>query len=130
MSEWDDQSKDITAITLFVNDLAQATKFYEEVFNLPVHCEDDTSVVLRFGGTLINLLQSDVAHELISPAPVGTPSGRSCFVFAITANDVDAVCEELARRGVDLLNGSMDRRCGIRTASFTDPSGYIWEIAH
>ena len=28
-----------------------------------------------------------------------------------------------------LLNGPMDREWGMRTASFTDPDGHIWEIA-
>ncbi len=32
--------------------------------------------------------------------------------------------------GVVLLNGPMDRSWGIRTASFSDPGGHIWEIAH
>jgi lactoylglutathione lyase len=39
------------------------------------------------------------------------------------------VCEELAERGVDLLNGPMNREWGMRTASFIDPDGHIWEIA-
>jgi lactoylglutathione lyase len=30
---------------------------------------------------------------------------------------------------VELLNGPMDRPWGIRTASFLDPGGHIWEIA-
>lgn len=37
--------------------------------------------------------------------------------------------EKLAARGVALLNGPMDRPWGIRTASFRDPGGHIWEIA-
>ncbi len=28
-----------------------------------------------------------------------------------------------------LLNGPIDREWGVRTASFTDPDGHIWEIA-
>ena len=39
------------------------------------------------------------------------------------------MCETLQARGVELLNGPMDRPWGIRTASFRDPGGYIWEIA-
>ena len=31
--------------------------------------------------------------------------------------------------GVDLLNGPMNRPWGVRTASFADPGGHIWEIA-
>jgi len=129
MSEWDDQSKEIAAITLFVEDLEGTKKFYGEVFTLPVYYEDDNSVVFRFGGTLINLLQVNHAEELISPAAVASSSAGSRFVFTITVQDVDAVCEELARRGVTLLNGPMDRWWGVRTASFKDPSGHVWEIA-
>jgi lactoylglutathione lyase len=36
---------------------------------------------------------------------------------------------ELTARGVELLNGPIDRPWGIRTASFIDPGGHIWEIA-
>ena len=49
--------------------------------------------------------------------------------FTIEVDDVDAMCAELATHGVELLNGPMDRPWGIRTASFRDPSGHIWEIA-
>jgi lactoylglutathione lyase len=60
---------------------------------------------------------------------VATREAGSRFVFTLAVEDVDAMCAELAARGVTLLNGPMDRPWGIRTASFMDPSGYIWEIA-
>jgi lactoylglutathione lyase len=41
----------------------------------------------------------------------------------------DATCAELQARGVALLNGPIDREWGMRTASFTDPAGNIWEVA-
>ena len=129
MSAWDEQSKSIAAITLFVEDLEIAKKFYGEVFNLSVFYEDENSAVFRFGDTLINLLKTDSADELISPATIARSDAGSRFVFTIEVNDVDATCEELKNRGVDLLNGPMDRPWGIRTASFKDPSGHIWEIA-
>jgi catechol 2,3-dioxygenase-like lactoylglutathione lyase family enzyme len=129
MSEWDVQPKNITAITLFVEDLEEAKRFYVAVFSLPVYFEDANSAVFRFGETLINLLQVAQAPELIAPAAVAEPDSGSRFVFTISVNDVDAVCVELARRGASLLNGPMDRWWGVRTASFIDPSGYIWEIA-
>jgi uncharacterized glyoxalase superfamily protein PhnB len=44
-------------------------------------------------------------------------------------DDADAVCAELTTRGVGLLNGPVDREWGMRTASFTDRDGHIWEIA-
>jgi len=119
----------ITAITLFVEDLEAAKRFYGEVFGLPVVFEDDNSAVFRFGTTLVNLLSSTAAPELIEPAAVARPDAGSRLVFTVAVDDVDAMCEELAARGVELLNGPMDRPWGVRTASFRDPGGHIWEIA-
>ncbi len=121
--------KGISAITLFVEDLAAAKQFYLDVFNLPVVFEDDDSVVFKFGNTLINLLKTTAASELIEPAAVASREAGSRFVFTIDVEDVDAKCAELTARGVVLLNGPIDRPWGIRTASFIDPGGYIWEIA-
>ncbi len=50
-------------------------------------------------------------------------------VIGIWVDDADAVCSELAAHGVPLLNGPMNREWGMRTASFTDPDGHVWEIA-
>ena len=119
----------IAAITLFVEDLAEAKRFYSEVFQLPVFFEDDNSAVFKFGETLVNLLRSNEAHELVAPATVASPDTGVRFQFTLGVEDVDATCEKLRGRGVELLNGPMDRPWGIRTASFRDPGGHIWEIA-
>ncbi len=119
----------ISAITLFVEDLEAAKQFYGKAFGLPVHYEDEASAVYNFGNTLINLLKTTEAVGLIDPAAVAPRSAGSRLQFTITVDDVDAMCAELARRGVELLNGPMDRPWGIRTASFVDPGGHIWEIA-
>lgn len=119
----------IYAITLFVEDLETTKKFYQEVFGLPIHYEDVNSVVFKFGNSLVNLLRITEAGELITPAKVANREAGSRFVFTIDVDDVDAMCAELTARGVQLLNGPMDRPWGIRTASFMDPGGYIWEIA-
>ncbi len=120
----------IGAITLFVEDVGAARAFYGRVFGLPVHYEDDVSVVFAFGQTLVNLLAASEAPELVEPAPVGPPDAGPRFQLTIDVPDVDATCAELARRGVELLNGPMDRPWGVRTAAFRDPAGHVWEIAH
>jgi catechol 2,3-dioxygenase-like lactoylglutathione lyase family enzyme len=121
--------KEIDAITLFVEDLATAKQFYQDVFGLPIHYEDDNSAVFTFGETRINLLDVAEAPGLISPATVAPPGAGSRMQLTIGVDDVDAMCAELAKRGVELLNGPMDRPWGIRTASLRDPGGHIWEIA-
>jgi len=119
----------IGAITLFVENLEATKQFYREVFGLPVTFEDDASAVFKFGDTLINLLRTAAARELIEPAAVASREAGARFQFTLEVEDVDAMCAELATRGVELLNGPMDRPWGIRTASFRDPGGHIWEIA-
>ncbi len=119
----------ISAITLFVEDLGAAKTFYEEVFGLQQHFEDPSSVVFKFGHTLVNLLHEPEVPELISPAAMAPSSAGSRVQVTITVDDVDAACPELVGRGVELLNGPIDRPWGIRTASFVDPDGYIWEVA-
>lgn len=119
----------ITAITLFVEDVAEAKRFYGNVFELPVVFEDENSAVFQFGTTLINLLVSTQGDELIGPAPVGGPDAHARAQFTLTVDDVDARAAELVARGVTLVNGPMDRWWGIRTACFADPAGHLWEIA-
>ena len=121
--------KSIFAITLFVEDLMAAKKFYQVAFGLPVVFEDDNSAVFKIGDTLINLLVTTAAKELVEPAKVADREAGSRSVFTIHVDDVDAMCARLTARGVKLLNGPMDRPWGIRTASFSDPGGHIWEIA-
>jgi catechol 2,3-dioxygenase-like lactoylglutathione lyase family enzyme len=122
-------SKGIDTITLFVDDLRSSKLFYSMVFNLPFVYEDNDASVIKLGKTLINLLKITAAGELIEPASVGNRESGSRCVFTINVDDVDAICSELTARGVKLLNGPMDRSWGVRTASFQDPDGHIWEIA-
>lgn len=119
----------ITAITLFAENLEETKAFYSRVFELPIFFEGDTSVVFKFGSTMINLLQISQADELVTPAPVASGQSGARAVYTLEVDDVDAKCAELKTKGVTLLNGPMDRPWGIRTASFKDPAGNIWEIA-
>ncbi len=119
----------ISAITLFTEDLDATKRFYAEVFGVRMVFEDDASAVFDFGNTIINLLSATAVPELIEPAAIGDPAGGPRFQITVDVDDVDAVCAELARRGVQLVNGPIDRPWGVRTACFRDPAGHLWEIA-
>jgi len=121
--------KSVGAITLFVEDPRRSKSFYETVFELPVAYEDEDSAAFNFENMIVNLLKIPAAHGLIDPAAVAGRGAGSSFQLTIWVDDADAVCAELATRGVELLNGPMNREWGIRTASFTDPDGHIWEVA-
>jgi catechol 2,3-dioxygenase-like lactoylglutathione lyase family enzyme len=126
MSKWE---KNIAAITLFVEDPDRAKSFYRNVFDLEPAMDDETDVMFQLENTLLFLTKSAEAPRMIAPAVAGRPGNGPRHVFAIIVDDVDAVCAELAEKGVTLLNGPEDRQWGMRTANFQDPDGYVWEIA-
>jgi catechol 2,3-dioxygenase-like lactoylglutathione lyase family enzyme len=121
--------KTVGAITLFVEDPQRSKSFYERLFDLPATYEDDDSAVFSLENLIVNLLRRSAALDLIAPAPVGDREAGSHSQLTIWVDDADAACAELARRGIELLNGPMDRDWGMRTAAFTDPDGHVWEVA-
>ena len=121
--------KSVGAITMFVEDRKRSKAFYEEVFDVQALNEDDVSIAFKFENLIVNLLEVGAAPELIDPAPVATRETGSRFQLTVWVEDTDAVCQALSSKGVELLNGPIDRPWGVRTATFTDPDGHIWEVA-
>jgi catechol 2,3-dioxygenase-like lactoylglutathione lyase family enzyme len=124
-----DSLRSLGAITFFVEDPQRSKEFYARAFDAPAIFEDENSVVFRFENTLLNFLQVGEAPGLIAPATVGGADAGARFQLTIWVDDADAVCAELGRRDVSLLNGPVDRPWGVRTACFADPDGHVWEIA-
>lgn len=121
--------KSVGAITLFVEDPQRSKAFYQNVFDVPAIHEDEDAAAFKFENTIVNLLRTPAARDLIDPGAVASRDAGSRFQLTIWVDDADGACADLASRGVDLLNGPMNRDWGMRTASFTDPDGHIWEIA-
>jgi lactoylglutathione lyase len=121
--------KSIGAITLFVEDPQRSKAFYERAFELPVAYEFDDATGFKFDNTIVNLLQAPAARELIDPGKVADKETGARSQLTIWVDDADAACAELTSRGVELLNGPVERGWGMRTAAFADPDGHIWEVA-
>ena len=119
----------VGAITMFVADQPRAKAFYERTFDAEVVYEDENSIAFAFESLIVNLLVTEEAPGLIGPAVVAEQDAGARFQLTIGVDDTDAACAELARRGVELLNGPIDRPWGLRTAAFADPDGHVWEIA-
>ncbi|RUM23449.1 VOC family protein [Rhizobium vallis] len=119
----------IEVITLFVDNIDDARSFYQRVFASEVVYQDAVSAVLKFSGVMVNLLEATQAPQLVEPLAVAAPASGVRVLLTIKVDDVDAVCAELERLGVKLLNGPVDRPWGRRTAAFADPSGHVWEVA-
>ena len=119
----------IEVVTLFVEDVGAARKFYQDVFAPDVLLEDEVGAVLQFAGMAVNILRVDNAPELVTPRQVGTAQDGSRFMLTVKVEDCRAAHAELVAKGVTFLNGPIDRPWGRRTAAFADPSGNVWEIA-
>ena len=74
-------------------------------------------------------LEHDSAHQDSSAGEVLGPAQKGVGQFAIIVEDVDAVRGELDEQGVRMISGPANRHWGMRTITFADPGGYIWEIA-
>lgn len=124
MTDWDRQ---IGAMTLFVPDLGEAVKFYADAFGLEARQLEEETAMLRFGEMVVFLHQASA--PAVPPPEVRQEAAKGAGQFAIIVADVDGVCAEMAERGVRPLTGPADRDWGMRTATFADPAGHIWEIA-
>lgn len=119
----------IFAISVFTDDLPATSQFYSTVFGLPVEFGDEESALFKFPNVYINVLAATAAPELIEPLPVAPASAGARVQFTINVDNTDATVATLADLGVTLLNGPVDRPWGVRTATFQDPGGHVWEIA-
>lgn len=123
------QLSSIEVVTLFVDNIDDAKAFYRNVFSPEIVYQDEVSAVLKFSGTMVNLLKATEAPELVEPSSVAASGAGVRVLLTIKVDDVDAVCKDLRAHGVALLNGPVDRPWGRRTAAFADPSGHVWEVA-
>jgi catechol 2,3-dioxygenase-like lactoylglutathione lyase family enzyme len=123
-----DWARQIGAMTLLVGDLGRSKQFYQDVFGLTVQFEEAESVMFRFADMYVFLHEAPVA-DASPPAAVLDMARTGAGQLAIIVADVDAVSAELTARGMSPISGPSDRDWGMRTVTFADPSGHVWEIA-
>lgn len=108
--------------------LDQTKVFYANVFGLQAVHENESNAVFKIGETVVHLLDVEAAPNLLGPGAIAAPSAGHRVQLTIKVDYVDALCRQLAQRGVRILSGPMDRPFGIRTTNFQDPGGHLWEV--
>ena len=121
--------RDVGAITLFCEDLGASKSFYGEVLGWKLLFTDEDSAAFNAGNTIVNLLREEQAVDLIAPAEVAPRAAGARMQLSIFPDDVDGACDALRAAGITIASGPVDRPWGMRTATFHDPSGHVWEIA-
>jgi uncharacterized protein len=127
----------ISIITIGVDDLERALRFYRDGLGFPtrgiVGTEYEHGAVAFFelqnGLKLAIWSRTDMAHEAkVSLGP------RSATEFSLghlvqSKAEVDALIEQARRAGALVTDPPHDAFWGGYTGSFQDPDGHLWEIA-
>lgn len=121
----------LSLITLGVADLARATRFYEECLQLPRLATPPSVTFFELGQTWLALWPraSLAADAGMSPAGSGF-AGFSLAHNVRSAAEVDALLTHVGQCGATVVKPAQATDWGGYSGYFTDPDGFLWEVAH
>ncbi len=111
----------ISLVTLGVGDLARARAFYEALGWNRANQPDDQVCFFQAGGMVFALWTALGGH--------GAP-GIELAHNVRSPEQVAAVLEEAQRAGGTITRPARRADWGGTSGAFSDPDGYVWEIAH
>ena len=120
----------VTVITLGVQDLARARRFYEALGWKTGAAPDDDVVFFQAGDMVLALWDR---ARLAEDSCVEDSPGWGGVTLALnlgSREEVDAVVEEARAAGATIGREPAETFWGGYSAAFVDPEGHPWEIAH
>ena len=127
----------ITLITVGVDDLERAVRFYRD--GLGLKTEGIVGTEFEHGAVAFFDLQAGLKLALWPRASLAHDAGimvsaRSPTEFSLAHNvrskpEVDAVMAQAARAGARVLKAAGDTFYGGYAGYFQDPDGHLWEVA-
>lgn len=120
----------ISIITLGVSDLARSVHFYRDGLGLPLRKDSDVIAFFETRGTWLALFPRDAlaADANISSEGTGFP-GFTLAHNVRSRQEVDAILKEAETSGADIVKPAQATDWGGYSGYFTDPDGYLWEVA-
>lgn len=127
----------ITVITLGVDDLERALRFYRDGLGMPtegvVGTEFEHGAVAFFplqgGVTLALWPRASIAHDADLPAGGPSPTDFTLAHNVASRAEVDAVMEQARRAGAAIVKPAGETFWGGYAGYFQDPDGHLWEVA-
>lgn len=120
----------LSLVTLGVEDLARAARFYEEVLGLPRLPSPPTVAFFELGRTWLSLFpRTALAADAQVPAE---GSGFRAFTLAhnvASEAEVDALLAHVAAHGGRIVKPAQRADWGGYAGYFADPDGFLWEVA-
>lgn len=119
----------ISLITLGVDDLARARRFYEQGLGWTPAATPDGVAFYQLPGIALALFgRADLAEDAHHPVD-GRFSGVTIAINQRTEADVDAVLEQAAAAGARILKPAEKVFWGGYSGYFEDLDGHVWEVA-
>jgi len=127
----------VTLITLGVDDLERAVRFYRDGLGLStpgiVGKEFEHGAVaffdLQAGLKLALWPRTSIAHDTGLPPAGPTPGGYTLAHNVRTREEVDTVMAEAKKAGATIVKPAADTFYGGYAGYFQDPDQHLWEIA-
>jgi len=125
----------ISIITLGVDDLDRACRFYRDGLGLPTTMSGEEGIVFfKTSGAILGLYPRDKLAEDIGPKFAQLPGkGFSGITLAHNTKSKAEVEELLARAeaaGGKIEKPAQDVFWGGYSGYFSDPDGHLWEVAY
>ncbi len=120
----------IHIITLGVTDFNRALAFYRDGLGWAARVQDDIAFFMLNGVILALYPRDRLAEDAMVP---DAGSGFPGFTLAFLTKDeaeVDSILETVRALGARVLKPGQKTFWGGYGGYFTDPDGYIWEVAH
>ena len=121
----------ISMITLGVDDLERAVKFYRDGLGFPQLESPPTVAFFTLNGTWLGLYGREALAEDAEVPAEG--SGFNSFALAHNLDseaEVDKALEEAVAAGATLVKPAQKVFWGGYSGYFKDPDGHLWEVAH
>lgn len=124
----------ISIITLGVTDLERSYKFYHEGLGLPTSRKPESGIIFfQTGGVCLALYPLDKLAEDVSPnqsSERGQFSGITLAHNTKSKDEVDAILSLAEKAGGKIEKPAQDVFWGGYSGYFSDPDGYLWEVAY
>lgn len=123
----------ISIITLGVENLDRATRFYGQGLGLPQYeFEGEGIAFFSLEGTWLALYsREELAKDIGVAAPDrGGFSGMTLAHNVSSRSDVDAVLNQAVSAGARLIKPAEEAFWGGYSGYFQDPEGHYWEVAY
>ena len=121
----------ISMITLGVTDLERSVRFYRDGLGLPRMDSPPSVAFFTLNGSWLGLYGREALAEDAGVSPEGSGFAGFSLAYNVTSEAaVDEILQEAVAAGATLVKPGQRVFWGGYSGYFSDPDGYLWEVAH